>query len=61
MIVSLKAPKPLFGFLHERRAVIEALQQRYFESVPYVSTGLFRKPVASRSNIIDVLMTGMSR
>ncbi len=40
-----------------RMAVIEALQMRYFQVVPYISTGLFLRPVAFRSNLKGLLET----
>ena len=41
----------------ERMKVIEALQTRYYEVVPYVSAGLFLRPVAYRSSLHGVLQT----
>ena len=41
----------------DRMAVIEALQVRYFQVVPYVNTGLFLRPVAFRSNLRGLLET----
>lgn len=41
----------------ERMRVIEALQRRYYEVVPYVSTGIFQRPVAYRSTLRGVLKT----
>ena len=40
-----------------RMRVTEALQARYYEIVPYVSTGIFQKPVAYRNNISGLLTT----
>jgi peptide/nickel transport system substrate-binding protein len=37
--------------------VIEQLQARYFDVVPYVSTGIFLRQVAYRSNLSGVLKT----
>jgi peptide/nickel transport system substrate-binding protein len=37
--------------------VIEQLQARYFETVPYVSTGIFLRQVAFRANVTGVLKT----
>ena len=41
----------------ERMEVIGKLQTRYFEVVPYVSTGMFLRPVAFRSNLRGMLET----
>jgi len=41
----------------ERMQVIEALQVRYYQAVPYVSTGIFQRPVAYRSSVRGVLKT----
>ena len=41
----------------DRMKAIEALQTRYFEVVPYVSTGIFLRQVAYRANITGVLKT----
>ncbi len=48
----LDAPTPEARFV-----VIEALQRRYYDVVPYVSTGMFQKPVAYRSSIRGLLKT----
>ena len=40
-----------------RMAVIERLQARYFETVPYVSTGIFLRQVAYRTSLSGVLKT----
>jgi peptide/nickel transport system substrate-binding protein len=40
-----------------RMKLIEALQTRYFEVVPYVNTGIFRRVVGYRSNVTGVLKT----
>jgi peptide/nickel transport system substrate-binding protein len=40
-----------------RMKLIEKLQQRYFDVVPYVNTGIFRRYVAYRSNISGVQKT----
>lgn len=40
-----------------RMRIVEQLQARYYETVPYVSTGMFRKPVAYRRGISGVLTT----
>ena len=40
-----------------RMRAIEQLQTRYFDVVPYVSTGIFLRQVAYRSNITGVLKT----
>jgi peptide/nickel transport system substrate-binding protein len=40
-----------------RMHVAEQIQARYYETVPYVSTGMFRKPVAYRRGITGVLTT----
>jgi peptide/nickel transport system substrate-binding protein len=37
-----------------RMKVIEALQRRYYEQFPYLSTGQFLKPVAYRKNLVGV-------
>jgi peptide/nickel transport system substrate-binding protein len=39
----------------DRMHVIEQLQTRYFDVVPYVSTGIFLRQVAYRSNLSGVL------
>ena len=39
----------------DRMHVIEQLQARYFDVVPYVSTGIFLRQVAYRSNLSGVL------
>jgi peptide/nickel transport system substrate-binding protein len=41
----------------DRMHVIEQLQARYFDVVPYVSTGIFLRQVAYRSNLSGVLKT----
>ncbi len=41
----------------DRMVVIEALQARYFQVVPYVSTGPLLRPVAFRSNLRGLLET----
>jgi peptide/nickel transport system substrate-binding protein len=41
----------------KRMRLIEQLQVRYFEVVPYVNTGIFRRVVGYRSNIKGVLKT----
>ena len=41
----------------ERLAVTGALQRRYFDVVPYVSTGMFLRPVAFRSVLKGLLET----
>ncbi len=41
----------------DRMVVIAALQARYFQVVPYVSTGPFLRPVAFRSNLRGLLET----
>ncbi len=40
-----------------RKKLTEQLQARYYETVPYVNTGMFSRPVAFRSNISGVLGT----
>ena len=40
-----------------RMAIVDALQQRYFEVVPYVNTGIVQRPVAYRTTLHDVLKT----
>jgi peptide/nickel transport system substrate-binding protein len=35
-------------------AVIEKLQARYYDQVPYLNTGQFLKPVAWRNNLVGV-------
>ncbi|MFC3125442.1 ABC transporter substrate-binding protein [Pseudoroseomonas globiformis] len=40
-----------------RMRIIEALQARYYETVPYVSTGIYQRSVAYRSNLHGVLTT----
>ncbi len=41
----------------DRLHVIEALQTRYYETVPYVATGIVQRPVAYRSVLHGVLQT----
>ena len=41
----------------DRMPIIEALQLRYFEVVPYVSTGIFHRPVGLRTNLRGLLDT----
>jgi peptide/nickel transport system substrate-binding protein len=40
-----------------KKKVIEDLQTRYYEEVPYVNTGMFSRPVAFRNTITGVLPT----
>ncbi len=42
-----------------RRAMIPAIQERAYESVPYVTMGQFTQPVAFRANVTGVLVVGM--
>ncbi len=42
-----------------RKAMIPAIQQRAYESVPYVPVGQFVQPVAFRKNVTGVLVAGM--
>jgi peptide/nickel transport system substrate-binding protein len=37
-----------------QKRIADALQRRYYEQVPYLSTGQFRRPVAWRSNVTGV-------
>ena len=37
-----------------QKKIAEALQRRYYEQVPYLSTGQFRRPVAWRNNVTGV-------
>lgn len=41
----------------ERRAAAEALQRRFYETVPYVPLGEFRSPIAHRADIISMVNT----
>ncbi len=43
----------------KRRALIPALQERAFVSVPYAPTGQFFQPIAYRKNVTGVLEAGM--
>ncbi|MEM6847685.1 MAG: ABC transporter substrate-binding protein, partial [Pseudomonadota bacterium] len=38
----------------EQKAVIDALQKRFYEFIPYINTGQFLTPVAWRSSVTDV-------
>ena len=40
-----------------RKSVIEALQVQFYEAAPYVSTGLFFRPMAYRANLRGLLAT----
>jgi len=43
----------------KRKAMIAPMQERAYESVPYVTLGQFTQPVAFRKNITGVLVAGM--
>jgi peptide/nickel transport system substrate-binding protein len=43
----------------KRRAMIDGIQKRGFESVPYVPLGQYFQPIAFRSNITGVLESGV--
>ena len=43
----------------KRKAMIPAIQERAFVSVPYITTGQFVQPVAFRKNVTGVLVAGM--
>jgi peptide/nickel transport system substrate-binding protein len=40
-----------------RKSVIEAMQVQFYESAPYISTGLFFRPIAYRANLRGLLTT----
>ena len=42
------------GTEEEQKAVIDALQKRFYEFIPYINTGQFLTPVAWRSSVTDV-------
>ena len=41
----------------ERKKAIDAIQERYFETVPFVAFGQFLRPVAMRANVSGLLNT----
>jgi peptide/nickel transport system substrate-binding protein len=43
----------------KRRSMIDAIQTRAYESVPYVPFGQFFQPIAYRKNITGVLEASM--
>ena len=48
---------PLAGTLAQQKAIVERLQKRFYEVVPYVPIGVFFAPVAYRSNLSGILDT----
>jgi peptide/nickel transport system substrate-binding protein len=43
----------------KRRGMIDAIQTRAYESVPYVTTGQFTQPIAHRKNVSGLVAAGM--
>jgi peptide/nickel transport system substrate-binding protein len=43
----------------KRKALIEQIQKRAFETVPYVNFGQYRQPIAHRANVSGVLVSGI--
>ena len=43
----------------KRHAMIDAIQTRAYESVPYVPTGQFFQPIAYRKNVSGLVAAGM--
>ena len=48
---------PLAQTPQQQKAVVERLQKRFFEVVPYVPVGQFYAPIAYRNNVTGVLDT----
>ncbi len=43
----------------KRKVILEQIQKRAYETVPYVSYGQYQQPVAFRSNLKGVLVSGI--